>query len=94
MNNTIKHIAIRVHGQVHGVFFRASTKDKAHELGLTGFVQNEKGGTVYMELEGPPAALKQLEKWAHEGPRKAKVEKVEVQELEELTGFKEFKVKR
>jgi acylphosphatase len=94
MNNTIKHIAIRVHGKVHGVFFRESTREKAHELGLTGFVQNEKDGTVYMELEGPPAALKQLEKWAHEGPRKAKVEKVEVTELEELKGFKEFRVKR
>ncbi|MCJ8166104.1 acylphosphatase [Pontibacter sp. E15-1] len=94
MSNSIKHIAIRVYGKVHGVFFRASTREKAHELGLTGFVENVKDGTVYMEAEGPAAALKQLEKWAHEGPRQAKVEKVEVKELDELKGFKEFKVKR
>ncbi|GAB3541890.1 acylphosphatase [Pontibacter brevis] len=93
MSNT-KHIAIRVHGKVHGVFFRASTKEKAQELGLTGFVQNEEDGTVYIEAEGSPSALKQLEQWAHEGPRRAQVEKVEVKEMEGLAGFKEFKVKR
>ena len=94
MSNSIKHIVIRVYGNVHGVFFRASTKEKAQELGITGFVQNEKDGSVYIEAEGTPAALKQLEQWAHEGPRKAKVEKVEVKEMAELVGFKEFKVKR
>ena len=94
MSNTIKHIAIRVHGKVHGVFFRAGTREKAHELGITGFAQNEEDGTVYIEAEGTPAALKQLEQWAHEGPRKARVEKVEVKEMKELVGFKEFKVKR
>ena len=93
MSNT-RHIAIRVHGKVHGVFFRASTKEKAQELGLTGFVQNEEDGTVYIEAEGNPSALKQLEQWTHEGPRMAKVEKVVVEEKEGLAGFKEFKVKK
>ncbi|MFD2999918.1 acylphosphatase [Pontibacter toksunensis] len=92
--SNIRHISIRVYGKVHGVFFRASTKEKALELGITGFVQNEEDGTVYMEAEGSPSALKQLEQWAHEGPRRAKVEKVEVKEMEGLAGFKEFKVKR
>ncbi|RDV11794.1 acylphosphatase [Pontibacter diazotrophicus] len=89
-----KHISIQVYGKVHGVFFRASTKEKAQELGITGFVQNEEDGTVYIEAEGDPAALKQLEQWAHEGPRRAQVERVEVKEMESLAGFKEFKVKR
>jgi len=94
MSNTVKHITLRVYGHVHGVFFRASTKEKAQELGLTGFVQNEADGTVYIEAEGNAEALKQLEQWAHEGPRRAKVEKVEVKEMGDLVGFKEFKVKR
>lgn len=92
MSNT-RHISIRVYGKVHGVFFRASTKEKAQELGITGFVQNKEDGTVYIEAEGDTAALKQLEQWAHEGPRMARVEKVEVKEMEALAGFKEFKVK-
>lgn len=94
MSTNIKHIAIRVHGKVHGVFFRASTKDKAQALGLTGFVQNEPDGTVYMEAEGEPDALKQLEQWTHEGPGRARVDKVEVQELERLIGFEGFEVRR
>ena len=89
-----KHIAIRVHGKVHGVFFRASTQEKAKELGLMGFVQNEPDGTVYLEAEGDAEALAQLEQWTHEGPSRARVEKVEVQELGVLAGFVDFEVRR
>ena len=94
MSSNTSHIAIRVHGKVHGVFFRASTKDKAQELGLTGFVQNEPDGTVYIEAEGEPDALKQLEQWAHEGPSRAQVERVEVQQLDKQAGFEKFEVRR
>lgn len=85
---------MRVHGKVQGVFFRASTKDKAQELGLKGFVKNEEDGTVYIEAEGTPEALEQLKLWAHEGPSRARVEKVEVQQLSELTGFEKFEQRR
>lgn len=94
MNNPIKHIAIRVHGKVQGVFFRATTQEKAQELGLTGFVQNENDGTVYLEAEGDITALKKLEAWVHQGPKRAQIEKVEVQESDELKGFNKFKQRR
>ncbi|MDX5437531.1 MAG: acylphosphatase [Pontibacter sp.] len=94
MEKDKKRIAMRVHGRVHGVFFRASTVDKAEELGLTGFVQNEDDGTVYLEAEGDAEALKKLEQWAHEGPKRARVEKVEVEEKEELKGFDGFEQRR
>jgi len=93
-NQERKRVAMRVHGKVQGVFFRASTQEKAQELGLTGFVQNEPDGTVYLEAEGSAQALKQLEQWAHEGPRRAKVEKVEVEEKQELKGFEKFEQRR
>ena len=93
MSNT-KHIAIRVHGKVHGVFFRASTQEKAEELGLTGFVQNDPDGTVYLEAEGEPQALKKLEQWVHQGPKRARVEKVEVEEKKELKDFDGFEQRR
>ncbi|MFT2010758.1 acylphosphatase [Pontibacter sp. 13R65] len=94
MSDSKQHLALRVHGKVHGVFFRASTKDKAQELGLTGFVQNEPDGTVYIEAEGAPEALKKLEEWAHQGPSRARVDKVTVQQLEQLAQFTSFEVKR
>ena len=89
-----KHITIRVHGRVQGVFFRASTQEKAQELGLAGFVQNQPDGTVYLEAEGDTEALKKLEQWVRQGPRHARVEKVEVKEKEELEGFEGFEQRR
>lgn len=85
---------MKVYGKVQGVFFRASTQEKAQQLGLKGFVRNEKDGTVYMEAEGEPIALEQLEAWAHKGPARARVEKVEVKDLDELAGFEEFEQRR
>jgi acylphosphatase len=93
-NKDKKRVAMRVHGSVQGVFFRASTQSKALELGLTGFVQNEEDGTVYLEAEGNPEALKQLEAWAHQGPERARVAKVEVEEKDWLEGFAGFRQRR
>jgi acylphosphatase len=93
-SNTRKHMSIRVHGRVQGVFFRSSTQEKAEELSLTGFVQNEPDGTVYLEAEGDTEALQMLEAWLHIGPIRARVEKVEVKELEELAGFERFEQRR
>ncbi|MER2998705.1 acylphosphatase [Pontibacter populi] len=94
MDKNKKRVAMRVHGKVQGVFFRASTQEKAQELGLTGFVQNEPDGTVYLEAEGNPETVKELEAWAHRGPERARVEKVEVQELDSLSGSEKFEQRR
>ncbi|MBC5993863.1 acylphosphatase [Pontibacter cellulosilyticus] len=94
MSSNHKHIAMRVHGKVQGVFFRASTQEKAEALGLTGFVQNEDDGTVYLEAEGDETALRKLEQWVHEGPKNARVERVDVKTLKELKGFDGFEQRR
>jgi acylphosphatase len=89
-----KHIEARIHGKVQGVFFRASTQEKAQKLGLSGYVQNEPDGTVYLEAEGRPEMLEKLVSWLHKGPEHARVEKVEVKELDGLTGFRKFEQRR
>ncbi len=94
MDKNTKHISLKIYGQVQGVFFRASTQEKAQQLGLKGFVRNEKDGTVYVEAEGAPTALEQLKAWAHKGPAQARVEKVEVKDLDELAGFDKFEQRR
>jgi acylphosphatase len=48
----MKHINIKITGKVQGVFFRASTKAVADQIGVKGFVKNEKDGSVYVEAEG------------------------------------------
>lgn len=87
----LKHLNIVVTGKVQGVFFRASTKAVADQMGIKGLVKNQKDGTVYIEAEGKPLMLDAFLDWCKEGPEKAKVEEVTVTEAE-LKDFKNFDV--
>lgn len=89
----IRHINIRIHGRVHGVFFRANTQKKAISFNLKGFVRNEKDGSVYIEAEGEEEKLKKLLDWCYKGPIFAKVEKVEYSYKNNLKGFDGFEIK-
>jgi len=82
---------IHVSGKVQGVFFRASAKDEADQLGVKGFVRNELNGDVYIEAEGEDDQLKLFLEWCRRGPRRASVENVDVEEAE-LKNFVSFEV--
>lgn len=62
-----------VSGRVQGVWFRASTRDRARGLGLTGHAVNLSDGRVEVLACGPAAALDALQTWLHRGPPLAKV---------------------
>jgi len=66
-----------VSGRVQGVFFRASTREEAQRLGLTGHARNLPDGTVEVVACGDDAALAQLESWLAFGPPLAQVSRVE-----------------
>lgn len=70
-----------------------STEEKAWQLGLRGWVQNEPDGSVLTEIEGPAPAMSQMEQWLHEGPERARVEEVVVREGE-VKGYRDFEVRR
>jgi len=80
-------------GKVQGVFFRRRAKEKADELGLTGFVENREDGSVFIFAEGMEDALQELEQWCHHGPPGANVESVIVKNAEEL-GKQSFEIQR
>jgi acylphosphatase len=69
-------LQIVVRGRVQGVYFRQSTRQKAEELGLTGWVANRGDGSVEIEVEGPEPAVRALATWARIGPPAAKVDEV------------------
>ena len=73
-----KHINVKIHGKVQGVFFRYSTKEFCEENKITGFATNLDDGTVYLEAEGTQETLDKLRKWCKNGPDMAEVDKIEV----------------
>ena len=93
MENNPVCLGISVIGKVQGVWFRASTKRKADELGITGMVRNKADGTVYIEAEGPPQQMNQFLQWCHEGPEFAKVTSVHTETINPK-GFSDFKIQR
>lgn len=68
-----------IHGRVQGVFFRASARDQAERLGLSGWVRNLPAGTVELLAEGPREQLEQFLQWCRLGPEYARVEKVQAE---------------
>ncbi len=66
-----------VTGKVQGVFFRASTREQALQLGLRGLARNLADGRVEVVAAGEPDAIERLEAWLQRGPRLARVEHVE-----------------
>jgi len=77
----VKIYRIRVFGKVHGVYYRDSTKGVADMLKIKGWIRNEPDGTVLMEVKGDIQALEEFIEWCHEGPERARVEKIEKEEL-------------
>ena len=65
------------HGRVQGVFFRASAKDEADHLELTGWVRNVPGGTVEIVAEGELEAVADFLRWCEHGPPYATVSDVD-----------------
>ena len=66
-------------GKVQGVSYRYSTKKRAQELGLNGWVKNRADGTVYAEIEGEEEALQAMIDWCRQGPALARVESVKAE---------------
>jgi acylphosphatase len=84
---------IEVFGRVQGVFFRAFTQRKAHELNLTGYVMNRHDGSVFIHAEGEWDRLQQFLDWCQLGSPKSKVEKVDYKKSE-IKNFKNFEIRR
>ncbi|GAB4403392.1 MAG: acylphosphatase [Microscillaceae bacterium] len=82
---------MRIGGLVQGVGYRAFVLDKAQRLGLSGYVQNEPDGTVYLEAWGEHQAIEQLRIFCLQGPPLAQVNLLETELLdtipENIQGF-------
>lgn len=70
-----------VRGTVQGVFFRASTRDRALALKLTGHARNLIDGSVEVVAYGEAKAIDELDAWLHDGPPSATVEELYREEI-------------
>ncbi len=76
MGNEQAKVNLIVTGKVQGVFFRASTLERAQSLNLTGWVKNLPDGSVEVSAEGSRFSLEDLVTWCRQGPPDAEVEDV------------------
>jgi len=89
----MKHLNITVRGKVQGVWFRATTREQADNIGVRGFVKNQADGSVYLEAEGDEDQLNTLLAWLGEGPTQARVDTLESSEGEPKN-FSDFSITR
>lgn len=84
-----KSVEIVVNGRVQGVFYRASTLQKATAIGLSGWVRNLPSGQVLIQACGAEAEISELVAWCKIGPPMAVVDGVEVREIapQDFSGF-------
>jgi acylphosphatase len=88
-----RRVQVRVRGEVQGVFFRDSTQRTAAESGVTGWVANRDDGGVEAEVQGAPEAVEQMLGFLHEGPQRADVDDVQVDELDPVDDETSFEVR-
>jgi len=91
---TQARLSARITGRVQGVGFRNFTRMRARRLGVTGWVRNERDGSVRLEAEGTRETLDSLVEAVQEGPRMARVENVDVDWGDATGEFEGFRVRR
>jgi acylphosphatase len=86
----MRRVKIIVEGRVQGVYFRYFTENKAKESNVFGSVRNLDDGRVEIIAQAERATLEAFIRWCHKGPITARVDEVEISELdfdETLTAF-------
>lgn len=83
-------VRLIIKGKVQGVFYRASAKDAAEKMYISGWVRNLPNDSVEIVASAMPDQLYKFIEWCHAGPPRAEVEEVIVEqlEIEEFTGFR------
>lgn len=70
-----------VSGRVQGVYYRASARERARAVGVTGYARNLPDGRVEVLACGEESAVQAFIEWLWIGPGAARVTGVLVEEL-------------
>jgi acylphosphatase len=75
-----RRVHVIVSGRVQGVFYRSTCIERARALRLGGWVRNLVDGRVEAAFEGPPEDVDAIVAWCREGPPRAQVQEMSVEE--------------
>jgi len=79
MTDNLHRLHVVITGHVQGVGFRYTTKLKADELGITGWVRNGiDGNIVEVVAEGTQEQLATFQEYLWQGPPSARVDAMDV----------------
>uniref|UniRef100_A0A8C6WL06 Acylphosphatase n=1 Tax=Neogobius melanostomus TaxID=47308 RepID=A0A8C6WL06_9GOBI len=77
-NEELISVDYEIFGRVQGVFFRKYTQAEGRKLGLVGWVQNTRAGTVQGQLQGPKSKVEEMQEWLRStGSPKSHIAKAE-----------------
>ena len=89
----MKTVHLLIKGKVQGVFYRATAKVIAHEIGLKGWIKNTQEGNVEAIVSGDAEQVEKFIQWCRQGPARAEVTDIIITD-KEYEQFEEFKVIR
>jgi acylphosphatase len=83
-----------VHGNVHGIGFRATAKHYADQLQIFGYVRNCPEGTVEICAQGDRKTLEQLLQKLHEEFGSGYIQRIETSYHAIETAYPDFRILR
>lgn len=89
----MKTIRLIIKGKVQGVFYRATAKDVAEQFDIKGWARNLPDRNVEITATATEEILQKFIEWCKQGPPKAKVDEVIIEELNDQD-FRDFRIIR
>jgi len=89
----LKAFQVRVYGRVQRVGYRRFVLDSAQELGLSGYVKNERDGSVTIFAQGDEAILEKFIEMLKSPPPPAYVKSIDVKEAKPRPAIKYFTIR-
>ena len=89
----LKAFLVKAFGRVQRVGYRRFVLDSAQELGLSGYVRNEKDGTVTVFVQGDDAVVEKFIEMLKSPPQPAHIRSVDIKEVKPKPRLKYFAIK-
>jgi acylphosphatase len=84
METNVRAVRARITGRVQGVCFRTWARSEALQIGVTGWVRNERDGSVTAMIAGPKGCVARMIDALWEGPAAAAVSYVATEDLDDV----------